>query len=137
MQRQDLSQLIAKAVKRGAPNWTDAIAQGVAQAVIRDMDAANLRILGPDGRPIHIGNGSDERRRSPRERVLKQGTIIHSGGRSTMECIILDQSQAGALLRPSDIMFCPQEFTLKPKLGPSRNCEAIWRDGSVLGVRFL
>jgi hypothetical protein len=137
VERQDLSQLIAKAVKRGAPNWTEAIANTVAQAVIRDMDAANLRILGPDGRPIHIRNGSGERRRSPRARVLKQGTIIHSGGRSTMECIILDQSQTGALLRPSDILFCPQEFTLKPKLGPEKHCEAIWRDGSVLGVRFI
>ncbi len=54
-----------------------------------------------------------------------------------MECIILDIASASALLKPSDILFCPQEFTLKPQFGAAQNCEMVWRDGTVAGVRFL
>jgi len=137
VEKQDLARIIATAVRRGAPSSSAAVAQAVANAVIGDLDAANLRIHGPDGKPIRLGNGSGERRAAPRHRVLKSGTIIHSGGKCTMECIILDMSTDGALLKPMDILFCPQEFTLKPQIGEARACEVKWRDGTVAGVRFL
>ena len=57
MERQDLSQLIAKAVKRGAPNWTEAAANTVAQAAAPPLEPtdppifiASLRLV------IEVGN---------------------------------------------------------------------------------
>lgn len=78
-----------------------------------------------------------ERRRSPRRRVLKNALIVFGSGYCTMGCQILDYSDTGAKLMPADLISCPSDFTLKPQVGPSRECEVAWRRNGVLGVRFL
>lgn len=78
-----------------------------------------------------------DRRRTGRTRVLKGALIVYRGGHCTMDCQILDYSEGGALVKPSDIIFCPDEFVLKPNVGPSRDCEVVWRKNGMIGVRFL
>jgi hypothetical protein len=80
---------------------------------------------------------SNERRRTGRRRVLKGALIVFNGGYCTMSCQILDTSETGALLMPLDVILCPREFVLKPRIGPSRDCEVAWRKGKMLGVRYL
>jgi hypothetical protein len=80
---------------------------------------------------------SFERRRNPRRRALKRATIVFSKGYCTMGCHILDISETGALLKPSDIFLCPNEFVLKPDIGSPRDCEVVWRKGEMVGVRFV
>lgn len=78
-----------------------------------------------------------ERRRGPRRHVVKEAQIVFDGGHSTIGCNILNCSETGALLMPRDIMSCPKEFTLKPRIGSARACEVIWRSATKVGVRFL
>jgi hypothetical protein len=80
---------------------------------------------------------SVDRRNNPRRRALKTGLIVYRGGNCTMGCRILDSSDTGASLMPADIMTCPKEFILKPSVGASRSCEVVWRQGEVIGVRYL
>jgi len=80
---------------------------------------------------------SVDRRNNPRRRALKSGLIVYRGGNCTMGCRVLDSSDTGASLMPADIMMCPKEFVLKPSVGASRSCEVVWRQGEVIGVRYL
>jgi Cdc6-like AAA superfamily ATPase len=84
---------------------------------------------------IVVADTPFDRRLSPRRRVLEVGLIVFRY--STMDCVIHDTSDKGALLRPRDIVGCPTKFVLKPPVDPSRDCEAVWRKGEVLGVRYL
>jgi hypothetical protein len=88
-------------------------------------------------RSLPIAGAPLDRRRSPRRRKLKGALIVFRSGYCTMGCLILDTSDTGALVRPADIMLCPTEFVLKPRVGPSRDCEVVFRKGEDLGVRYL
>jgi hypothetical protein len=66
-----------------------------------------------------------ERRRSGRHRALKSATIVCKY--YDVKCQILDFSDGGALLRPTDITQCPNQFSLKTSTGPSRTCKVVWR----------
>jgi hypothetical protein len=78
-----------------------------------------------------------DRRHDPRRRVLKGALIVFNGGHCTLGCQILDVSETGALVRPSDIFLCPVEFVLQPRVGPPRDCEVVWRKAETVGVRFI
>ncbi len=78
-----------------------------------------------------------ERRGSPRRRTLLAAQIIYCGGICSMSGQILNISDTGALLRPVDIPLCPNKFVLRSRSDPPRDCEVIWRNGEVLGVRFV
>ena len=58
-----------------------------------------------------------ERRRASRRRALKNALIDFNNGHCTMSCKILDMSDMGAKLMPTDILLCPKEFLLKPQVG--------------------
>jgi hypothetical protein len=97
------------------------------------------------GQPNHELGGSacatvnrgPDRRHGPRRRVLKSALIVFNGGHCTLGCQILDVSDTGALVRPSDIFLCPGEFMLQPRVGSSRACEVVWRKTDKVGVRYI
>ncbi|HJU19659.1 MAG TPA: hypothetical protein VJ770_24665 [Stellaceae bacterium] len=106
------------------------------------MERSNPAGTGPNARSAqHSGEdqatGGAERRRSPRRRALKSALIVFSAGRCSMTCHVLDTSETGALLMPSDVLLCPDQFVLKPLSGPARDCEVVWRKGTRIGVRYL
>jgi hypothetical protein len=78
-----------------------------------------------------------ERRRAPRRRALKKALIVFNDGHCTMGCQIVDMSDTGAKLTPGDILLCPKEFVLKPQIGEPRNCEVMWRRGTMIGVYYV
>lgn len=88
-------------------------------------------------RAANPAEGSPERRGHPRRRVLKSAMIVFRGGHCTMACRVLNTSDAGALLMPADVVLCPNEFMLKPPVGPTRDCEVMWRKGTMIGIRYL
>jgi hypothetical protein len=88
-------------------------------------------------RPANPAEGQSERRSHLRRRVIKSALIVFQGGHCTMGCQVLDTSDSGALLMPADVVICPNEFVLKPRVGPARDCEVVWRKGTRLGVRYL
>ena len=78
-----------------------------------------------------------DRRHDPRRRVLKSAMIVFNGGHCTLGCQILDVSDTGAMVRPSDIFLCPAEFVLRPRVGSARDCEIVWRNNDRVGVRYI
>ena len=77
------------------------------------------------------------RRAHPRRRALKNALIVFNAGHCTMKCHILEVSESGAKLVPTDPLLCPTEFLLKPQIGPARECEVVWRKGTHVGVRYV
>ena len=57
--------------------------------------------------------------------LLKSALIVFNGGHCTLGCQMLDMSATGALVRPSDILLCPSEFVLQPRVGSPRFCEVV------------
>lgn len=90
---------------------------------------------GSAGATADPGDGR-ERRRSARRRALKTAQIVFNNGNCTMACHILDTSETGALLMVGDILLCPDQFVLKPLIGPERACEIAWRRGTKIGIRY-
>jgi hypothetical protein len=77
-----------------------------------------------------------DHRRSPRRHTLKGALIVFRSG-NLMGGLILNTSDTGALVRPTDVMMCLNEFVLKPRVGASHDCAVVWRRGEDLGVRYM
>jgi hypothetical protein len=77
----------------------------------------------------------DDRRRAPRSRTFKSGTI--SVGSATVECLVRNFSKVGACLEVKGPTSVPDDFKLiiKPE-NLFRTCKVIWRDGHRIGVSF-
>jgi hypothetical protein len=66
------------------------------------------------------------------------GCILRENGLDPLHCIILDRSQFGATINALDVA-PPDNFALSLNALASltRNCKVIWREGFVVGVRFV
>lgn len=78
-----------------------------------------------------------DRRDAERKRTLQKGQLFYLDSGAAVECLVLDISQAGARLRPTDVLSCPNRFRLRGPDGAAYHCEVIWRDDQEIGVRFL
>lgn len=79
---------------------------------------------------------TEERRTTPRHRVLKGGRIVINDGFSTFQCTVRNFSEAGARLRVASIIGIPDTFELIMDDGRQFACAAIWKTEFELGVRF-
>lgn len=78
-----------------------------------------------------------ERRQALRQKTTEPATIgVHKGSRS-IDCVVLDWSDYGARIRPSDVAQCPDNFTLTTKDGGSFDCLVVWRHDERIGVKFF
>lgn len=78
-----------------------------------------------------------ERRRSVRNRTLIGGSITFSQCPATLDCVVRNLSEDGALLVLSDDILLPELFELHiPLKRESRMVRGRWRDGEHLGVTF-
>lgn len=78
-----------------------------------------------------------ERRRTPRQRTLKGGTIIY-GTAAGIDCVIRNMSDIGTALEVDRSDGIPDEFTLliKPEI-VKRQCRVVWRSAKRIGVEFV
>jgi len=79
----------------------------------------------------------EDRRRTPRQRTLKGGRIVHNDGFSTFDCTVRNLTPEGAKLIVSSIMGIPQRFSLAMQDGRNFSCETIWHTETEIGVKFL
>lgn len=79
----------------------------------------------------------DIRRESPRIKTLKSGQIVFNNSTCSVDCLILNMSDGGAAIQPTDAHDLPRTFLLKILNGPTQQCEVCWRYENKLGVRFL
>jgi hypothetical protein len=82
-----------------------------------------------------MDNGSGNRRRAPRVRSFKSGTI--SLGNGTVDCLIRNFSTTGACLEIKGTTSVPDDFKLviKPE-NLFRTCKVVWRERHRIGVSF-
>jgi hypothetical protein len=78
----------------------------------------------------------DERRASPRRRVLKPGRIVFNDNRSVINCTVRNVSETGALLKVENALNIPSEFTLRFDQS-SASCRMVRRSLAEIAVAFL
>jgi len=80
----------------------------------------------------------DERRKSPRRRVLKTAKIVFNRDRSVVDCAVRNLSVEGALLLFPSTVGIPAHFELVLE-GDARRlaCGVMWRHEQRLGVRCI
>ena len=75
------------------------------------------------------------RRKAPRRRVLKTGSIEF--GDTAIECTVRNMSAMGAAIEVVTPLFIPDRFTLFIQSEQSRQtCRIVWRTGRRMGVAF-
>ncbi|SEF67438.1 PilZ domain-containing protein [Bosea lathyri] len=78
-----------------------------------------------------------ERRKTPRLRSLLGGRVSFNQQRSTLDCLVRNISDDGALLLISDSIALPIAFDLTiPQRQRSYPARLRWRDGERIGIVF-
>jgi hypothetical protein len=85
-----------------------------------------------------VPHRSDMAKRSERTSPPPTAWIVVNG-RADCECAVLDASAAGEKLVVGDATGIPDRFELAffQSADKRQKCEAIWRRGKVLGVKFI
>ena len=80
-----------------------------------------------------------DRRRSPRQRILKGGLIVVAGHHTAISCAIRDLTEVGARLKlQGAAALLPERFELIIEIdGLEAECQVVWRKGRELGVAFV
>jgi hypothetical protein len=79
----------------------------------------------------------DERRKSPRNRTLKAGSIMFHRNNGGVDCWVRDLSPAGARLEVASQIDVPDNFVLWIEFDDlALPCHVIWRTVTRLGVKF-
>lgn len=78
-----------------------------------------------------------ERRKTPRLRALLGARAYFNQRNSTLDCVVRNVSEGGALLAVSDAVALPPSFELEiTQRQRSYAARICWRDGSRIGVAF-
>ena len=86
---------------------------------------------------LALGRRYLERRNSPRYSVSKNAKILFRNRSCQMKCAVVEISNKGARLQPSDAGLLPNEFELVLAPNQQLKCEAVHRSADEIGVRFL
>jgi hypothetical protein len=82
-------------------------------------------------------SGDGEKRRIPRQRVLKGAQIRFHGRSAAIDCVVRDSSKIGARLFVESPFGIPDRFELAQKGAAPRFCRVVWRKANQIGVEFL
>jgi hypothetical protein len=80
---------------------------------------------------------SDERRQAQRYRTLKGAHIVFNHGGSSINCVVRNLSETGALLKVGSPFGIPDEFVLALDNGPATACRVVRRTAHEIGVEFI
>jgi hypothetical protein len=85
------------------------------------------------------GSALAERRNSARLPVIKSAKLLvgSDSGQGVYNCLVLDESRAGALLDLGAMFTLPEEMTLNMSSGASYRVRRRWAVGTKVGVEFL
>ena len=75
----------------------------------------------------------EDRRQSPRKRMLKAGRIVFNGRHSAIDCVVRNMSARGALLQLPNVIGIPDDFELCIE-GGYRSVHVVWKSDRSLGV---
>ena len=77
----------------------------------------------------------NEKRATPRRRVLKTAFIVLSEKAPKLECAVKNISETGAMLQVSTTLGIPHRFDLIIE-GEKHHCHSVWRTETSIGVEF-
>ena len=78
-----------------------------------------------------------ERRQAVRDNNVGPASISFQDGGDSIDCDVIDCSDYGARIRPSDISKCPDKFVLTTYDGDHFDCLVVWRHDERIGVKFF
>jgi hypothetical protein len=78
----------------------------------------------------------EDRRRQPREKVLKAAKIVFGGGDSIFNCLILDESPEGIFVDMGAVLALPTEVIIQYSSGAAFRAVRRWATGSKVGFQF-
>ena len=79
----------------------------------------------------------DDKRKSARRRVLKEGKIVFADGMRVMDCTIRDMSGEGARLMIASSVGIPDTFLLYEKSAELLHpASVVWRQANAIGIQF-
>lgn len=78
-----------------------------------------------------------ERRRKPRHRALLAGKVANEDATETLDCVIRNLSDDGAMIETSSPHLVPAEMHLvQIKEGVAWDAEVVWRRGNRVGLKL-
>jgi hypothetical protein len=79
----------------------------------------------------------DDKRKTARRRVLKEGKIVFADAMRVIDCTIRDLSAEGARLLIASSIGVPDSFNLYEKsTGRLYPASVVWRQSNAVGVKF-
>jgi hypothetical protein len=85
--------------------------------------------------PLSSRASVDDKRASPRRRVLKSAFIVLGEKAPKLECAVKNISETGAMLKVSTTLGIPHNFDLIVE-GEKHHCRSVWRTETNIGVAF-
>jgi hypothetical protein len=82
------------------------------------------------------GSNPSDRRKHPRDRVLKAAKVITPGGYSVFNCLVLDESRSGVFVDFGGMMTIPEEVTIQFASGAAFPAVPRWSAGGKCGFEF-
>lgn len=78
-----------------------------------------------------------EKRRAPRQRVIKGAHISFKERGAAIDCVVRNLSDSGACLKVESPVGIPETFDLVIETDQSvRPCRVVWRKDTQIGVEF-
>ncbi len=71
-----------------------------------------------------------------RRRVLKNARIVFKNRAVTIDCVVRNMPDRGVCLKVESPMGIPDSFDLALEPPSVRNCRAVWRKATEIGVEF-
>jgi len=116
-------------------SWPDHLAPGTSACTTRKPDVQIPSLGSATSRLDSLGAFMEERRVTPRHRVLKTGTIEFGG--EAIPCVVRSLSPAGARIEINTPLWFPEHFVLAiPSDGLHQPCRVIWREEKLIGLAF-
>ena len=78
-----------------------------------------------------------ERRRTFRHRTLKSAKIIFNDRRSTIDCLVRNQTDEGVRLKIASVVGLPDQFELSVMGAAPRACRVIWHSAQEWGIAYI
>ncbi|MDQ2763643.1 MAG: hypothetical protein M3Y22_09235 [Pseudomonadota bacterium] len=79
---------------------------------------------------------SDNNRRSKRSRVLKSAKIIFGISGSTIDCLVLDETEGGLRVETDVVIQIPENVTIQYRSGAIVPARRRWARGTEIGLEF-
>lgn len=142
----DVSVSVGMAVRSGEGESANRVLGAAERALANALKQASEGATSPAPNGKAASNGSPEadpvlrtadRRREPRQRVLKQARIESRDPPLNVTCTVRDQSSLGVRLRIEAYFNVPQQFDLIfVNSSERRQASKVWQNGREVGVEF-